>query len=74
MCVNLMGMIVIFYKVVQLPYKYMNSVLHKLTFLRAIASYRLAFKEPSRHLVLKSMFVKSFDMKEDGIKIARHMR
>jgi hypothetical protein len=32
MCVNLMGMFVIFYEVVQLPYKQMNSVLHKFTF------------------------------------------
>jgi hypothetical protein len=32
----------------------MNSALHKFTFLRAIASYHLAFEEPSCHLVLRS--------------------
>jgi hypothetical protein len=49
-----MGMIVITHGVVQLPYKYVNSALHKGTFSRALALSCLAFKVPLSYLVQRS--------------------
>jgi hypothetical protein len=54
MCVNFMVMFVIFHKATHLPYKWVNSTLHKFTFLRAIASCCLALEEHSYHIVLRS--------------------
>jgi hypothetical protein len=77
MCVDFMGMFVIFHEVVHLSYNRRTLPCTKGPFLRVIASYRLAFEEPLCHLVLRSrryMFVNSFDLEEDGIQMSRHMR